>query len=109
MEQVLAVYQQPYNEKEPVVCFDETNKQLIAAPRSPCNLVSRSTITPNTNAGALLICSCFRALGQWRHVTETEHRTKVDFAHCMKALVDEFYPEADRTVEGWVVSPFTMF
>jgi len=37
----------------------------------------------------------FEPLGNWRHVEVTDRRTKIDFAKCMKALVDDFYPEAD--------------
>jgi len=98
MEHILDVYQRPYNAKEPVVCFDETSKQLIAETRTPLPMQPGEPQRYDTEyerRGTANLFLYFEPLGNWRHVSVTERRTKVDFAHCMKDLVDKFYPEAD--------------
>ena len=98
MEQVLDLYQQPHNEKEPVVCFDETSKQLIAETRKPLPMQPGEPQRYDTEyerRGTANLFMFFEPLGNWRHVEVTDRRTKIDFAKCMKALVDDFYPEAD--------------
>ena len=97
-EQVLDLYQQPHNEKEPVVCFDETSKQLIAETRKPLPMQPGEPQRYDTEyerRGTANLFMFFEPLGNWRHVEVTDRRTKIDFAKCMKALVDDFYPEAD--------------
>ncbi len=98
MEHILDVYQRPYNEKEPVVCFDETSKQLIAETRTPLPMQPGEPQRYDTEyerRGTANLFLYFEPLGNWRHVSVTAQRTKIDFAHCMKDLVDEYYPEAD--------------
>ncbi len=98
MEHVLDVYQRPYNAKEPVVCFDETSKQLIAETRTPLPMQPGEPQRYDTEyerRGTANLFLYFEPLGNWRHVSVTKRRTKVDFAHCMKDLVDKYYPEAD--------------
>ena len=98
MEHILDVYQRPYNEKEPVVCFDETSKQLIAETRTPLPMQPGEPQRYDTEyerRGTANLFLSFEPLGNWRHVSVTAQRTKIDFAHCMKDLVDEYYPEAD--------------
>ena len=98
MEHILDVYQRPYNAKEPVVCFDETSKQLIAETRTPLPMQPGEPQRYDTEyerRGTANLFLYFEPLGNWRHVSVTERRTKVDFAHCMKDLVDKYYPEAD--------------
>ena len=98
MEQVLDIYQRTYSPKEPVVCFDETNKQLIAETRRPLPMgpgEPQRYDTEYERHGTVNIFMFFEPLANWRHVEVTDHRTKIDFAHCMKALVNDFYPEAD--------------
>ena len=98
MEAVLDLYHQSYDEKEPVVTFDETNKQLIAETREPLPMQPGEPQRYDTEyerKGTANLCMFFEPLGNWRHVKVTEQRTKIDFAHCMKDLVDDFYPDAE--------------
>ncbi len=94
---VLDLYQQAYDEKEPVVCFDESNKQLIAETRTPLPMKPGELHRYDTEyerKGTANLFMFFQPLGNWRHVEVTDRRTKIDFAHCMKLLVDVFFPEA---------------
>ena len=97
MEAVLDLHQQIYDEKEPVVGFDETNKQLLAETREPLPMKPGEPQRYDTEyerKGTANLFMFFEPLGNWRHVKVTERRTKIDFAHCMKDLVDDFYPDA---------------
>ncbi len=101
MEDVLDVYARPYAPHRPQVCFDEHPVQLIAEKRAP----------PPAKPGCLErfdyeyrrqgprnLFMFFQPLGGWRHVKVTERRTKLDFAHCMQELVDDFFPDAEQIV-----------
>ncbi len=97
MEDVLDLYEEPYDPKRPVVSFDETSKQLIAdtrpsLPTSP-GYPERYDYEYKRN-GTRNLFMFFEPLRGWRHVEVTERRTMVDFAYQMKWLVDEIYPEA---------------
>lgn len=98
MEEVLDVYQQPYNKKEPLVCFDESSKQLIEEIREPLPMEpgkpQRYDSEYKRNGTANLFMF-FEPLGNWRHIEVTDRRTMIDFAHCMQLLVDDFYPDTD--------------
>lgn len=97
MEEVLDLYEQPYNPAEPVVCFDETSKQLIEDVRLPVpaapGQAARQDYAYQRN-GTRNLFMFFEPLASWRHVHSTEHRTRTDFAHCMRWLVDCAYPKA---------------
>jgi hypothetical protein len=98
MEDVLDLYAEPFDEKRPKVNFDETSKQLIAETRigleAKAGRVQRYDYEYQRNGTRNLFMICEPQAG-WRHVAITERRTKVDFAHQMKWLVDERYPEAE--------------
>lgn len=98
MEDVLDLYEDPYDEKRPVVGFDETSKQLIAETRQPvpaqAGQLERYDYEYQRNGVCNLFMCCEPLAGQ-RHVAVTEQRTMPDFAQQMKWLVDEGYPEAD--------------
>ena len=98
MEDVLDVYAQPYDPKRPVVCFDEKTVQLIAETRIPLpakpGQPERFDYEYKRN-GTRNLFVYFQPLAGWRHIEVTEHRTKIDFAHCMRYLVDECFPEAE--------------
>jgi len=98
MEDVLDCYEQAYNPNEPVVCFDETSKQLIAETRLPIPMqpgqVQRYDYEYE-RCGTRNLFLFFEPLANWRHITVTQRRTREDFAHQMRLLVDEFYPQAD--------------
>lgn len=98
MEEVLDCYEQPYNPKEPVVCFDETSKQLIGETRLPIPMqpgqVQRYDYEYERR-GTRNLFLFFEPLANWRHVAVTHRRTRYDFADQMRRLVDDFYPQAD--------------
>ena len=98
MEDVLDLYAEPYDEKRPKVNFDETSKQLIQETRTgleaKADRVQRYDYEYKRNGVRNLFMICEPQAG-WRHVAITQRRTKVDFAHQMKWLVDERYPEAE--------------
>lgn len=98
MEEVLDLYAEPYDPNRPKVCFDETPKQLIAETRTPLparpGQPERYDYEYQRN-GTCNLFMFFEPDQAWRHVALTDHRTKVDFAHQMKWLVDERYPQAE--------------
>ena len=98
-EDVLDLYGEPYDPKRPVVNFDETSKQLVAEKKAPIPAKpgrrERFDYEYKRNGTRNLFMFC-EPLAGWRHVEVTERRTMVDFAHQMKWLVDEAYPEAEK-------------
>jgi transposase len=99
MEDVLDLYAQPYAAYAPVVCFDETSKQLVKETRVPWpaapGQVACYDYEYERNGVANLFVH-FQPLVGWRHLAVTEHRTKHDFALQMKQLVDVHFPQAIR-------------
>lgn len=99
MESVLDVYQEAYNEKQPIVCFDEMTKQLIEEVQTPIppqkGQQQRIDYEYKRN-GTSNIFIFFEALAGWRHAEVTNQRRKIDFAHCMKWLVDDVYPDVEK-------------
>ena len=98
MENVLALYHEPYDPKHPQVCMDETSKQLVREvaapiPASP-GQVERYDYEYERNGVANLFI-LFEPLAGWRHIKVTERRTKQDWALLMKELVDVHYPAAE--------------
>jgi DDE superfamily endonuclease len=101
MEDVLAVYHRPYDARFPQVCLDETSKQLVGEVRPPLPPAPGQPAhqdyeyVRNGVANLFLVTEPLRG---WRHVTVTDRRTAVDFAHVIKDLVDQRYPDAERIV-----------
>jgi hypothetical protein len=97
MEDVLDLHAEPYDPQRPKVNFDETSKQLITETRTPVparpGAVERYDYEYQRNGTRNLFLFCDPQAG-WRHIVVTEQRTMQDFAHQMKWLVDERYPEA---------------
>jgi uncharacterized small protein (DUF1192 family) len=97
MEDVLDVYTQPEDPQHPIVCFDETNKQLVDEVRQPLPTVpgqpERYDYEYKRN-GVSNLFMFFAPLQGWRHVEVTDQRTKVDYAYCMRDLVDVYFPAA---------------
>ena len=97
MEDVLDLYQEDHDPDHPVVCFDETSKQLVKDVRPAIEArpgrVERYDTEYKRNGTRNLFMFC-EPKGGWRHVEVTERRTAVDFAHQMRWLVDEAYPHA---------------
>ncbi len=101
MEDVLEVYKRPFDPRFPQVCMDEVSKQLLrdtrdSLPMQPGKPV-RQDYEYERGGVANLFMFCEPLVGR-RWVDVTEHRTKVDWAHQIKELVDERYPEAEKIV-----------
>jgi hypothetical protein len=98
MEDVLDLYAAPPDPTRPRVCFDERPVQLIGETRVPLPTApgqpARFDYEYERKGTANLFVHFCPDRG-WRHVDVTERRTKHDFAHQMRALVDEHFPEAD--------------
>jgi hypothetical protein len=101
MEDVLDVYKRLYNRKFPMVCFDETNRQLIAQTRKAIaakpGRVKRTDYEYRRN-GVVNLFMMFEPLAARRHVKVTDQRTRKDFAECIRELVDVHYADAEKIV-----------
>ena len=97
MEDVLDLYEAPYDPARPVVCFDESPKQLIGDVREPMpphpGTPAREDTEYQRNGVRDLMMICEPKRG-WRDVLVMERRTKIDFAHCMRHIVQS-YPDAE--------------
>lgn len=99
MEDVLDVYQRPYDEKYPVICLDESNKQQtkevqIPIPAEPGKPERFDTQYERNGTSNIFLC-CEPLKGK-RQTKITDHRKKTDLAYFIKELVDEHYPHADK-------------
>jgi hypothetical protein len=101
MEDVLSVYQRAYDPKRPVVCADESNKELRRTPRgslaAEIGQVAKQDYEYERNSTANMFMSVEPLIGK-RRVRVTDRRTKQDFAELLRCLSDEDYPEADVIV-----------
>lgn len=101
MEDVLEVYHRPYDARRPVVCMDETFKQLIGEVRQPLppvpGRVERFDSVYVRNGVASLFLA-FEPLAGWREVAVTDSRKRSDWAHFIRDLVDGRYRSAERVV-----------
>jgi hypothetical protein len=101
MEEVLAVYARPIDPRRPLVCFDEAGKDLKAHTRPPQpaapGRVGREDSHYARDGSRNLFLACAPYLG-WRQIRVTEHRTAIDFAHALRALVEQQFPQAERIV-----------
>jgi len=99
MEDVLDLYHEPYDPQRPVVCFDESNKDLHKHVRDPLparpGAVARYDYTYERN-GTRNLFMMSEPLTGWRHVDVTKRRRKQEFVEQMRSLVDEHYPDAVR-------------
>ncbi len=101
MEDVLEVYSRPYDAKRPVVCLDETFKQLVGETREPLptrpGAVERFDHVYVRNGVASLFLAT-EPLAGWRHVAVTEHRRRGDWASFVRDLLEGPYHDAERVV-----------
>jgi hypothetical protein len=101
MEDVLDVYERPYDPKRPVVCMDEQPTQLIEETRTPipaCRGHAKRydyEYRRNGTANHFMFC---QPLGNWRRVSVREHKTAIDWAEEMAKLLDEDFPKAEKVV-----------
>ncbi len=101
MEDVLEVYTRPYDQRFPQVCLDEKSKQLVSEVREPLAPAPGRPARHDyeyEREGTANLFIVSEPLAGWRHIRITERRTKLDWAHCIKELVDLHYPHAERIV-----------
>lgn len=101
MEDVLDVYERPYDPRCPQVCLDETSKQLVGEVRPPLPLRPGDPAREDyeyIRQGVANLFMLNEPLRGWRHVVVTNQRTGTDCAHVLKDLVDIHYPDAERIV-----------
>ena len=101
MEDVLEVYQRPYDPRYPVICMDEASKQLVAEVRQPLPPEPGKPLRYDCEYERRGTCNIFmfcEPLRGWRRVRVTQQRTRVDGAFALRALLDTQYQHAERVV-----------
>jgi hypothetical protein len=98
MEDVLEVYCRPYDPQRPLVCMDEATKQLIGETRVPLPAEPGQPARYDYEYERLGTCNLFMfcaPLEGWRKVKVTDRRTRQDWAHAVRDLVDVHFPHAE--------------
>ena len=101
MEDVLGVYTRPHDPARPVVCLDETSRQVLADARPSLPVVPGKPAREDPEyvrhgvANLFLICEPLRG---WRQVVVSDRRTRLDWAACVRDLLDVHYPTVERVV-----------
>jgi hypothetical protein len=99
MEDVLDLYHLPYDPLFPVVCMDESNKQLVGEVHEPLPIASGQIRTEDheyVRNGVADIFIEVEPLGGRRHIEITQRRTRKDWAGFIKGMLDERYPQATK-------------
>ncbi len=99
MEEVLDLYEEPYDALRPVICFDERPCQLIGEARDPLPMkpgcIERFD-SEYERGGICWVLMSFEPLSGWRGVVVTERRRKQEFALAMRRLAEELHPQAEK-------------
>ncbi len=101
MEDVLDVYTRPYDPRRPQVCLDETSRQLLAETRPAQPAAPGHPAREDYEYVREGVCNLFlvtEPLRGWRHVLVSDQRTRLDWAECVRQLVDVYYPDAEVIV-----------
>jgi hypothetical protein len=101
MEDVLGVYTRPYDPRRPQVCLDETSRQLLGEVTPSLPPAPGRPAREDYEYVRQGVCNLFlvaEPLAGWRQVMVSARRTRVDWARCIKELVDVHYPDAERIV-----------
>ena len=101
MEDVLEVYKRPYDPNRPMVCLDETSKQLIGEVRTPVGIAPGQIALYDyeyVRNGVANIFMIVEPLAGKRTVEVTAQRTRKDYAECLRKISDEIYPDAEVIV-----------
>ncbi len=101
MEDVLSVYTRPHDPDRPLVCLDETTKQLTKETRTPVPMKKGQPARVDyeyERNGTANMFMMFAPLEGWRHVKVTERRTAIDYAHALKDLSDVHFAGAKTIV-----------
>lgn len=99
MEHLLDVYKRPYNQDFPVVCMDESPKQMIAETRVPIPMEPGQDAREDFEYARCGVANIFLAsepLNGKRHVEVTERKTKTDWAKFIKQIADDWYKDASK-------------
>jgi hypothetical protein len=101
MEDILEVYKLPYSKSRPLICIDESSKQLIKEVRTPIPAQPGEPEKYDSEYERNGVCNLFMIfapLEGWRHIKVTDRRTKSDWAECIKEVVDVHFPHAEKIV-----------
>ena len=101
MEDVLEVYTRPRDPSRPLVCLDETSKQLIAETRTPIPMKPGRPLRCDyeyERNGVANLFMVFAPLEGWRHVAVTDRRAATDYAQVLKDIADVHFPAAAKIV-----------
>jgi hypothetical protein len=101
MEDVLEVYERPYDEQRPVVCLDEAAKQILGEVHEPLPMeLGRVGRYDNEyeRHGTCALFMLFEPLVSWREVMVKERRTSWDYAQVVRYLCDEKYPDVEKII-----------
>ncbi len=101
MEDVLAVYRRPYDPSRPVVCMDEMSRQHLKEVREPLEMGPGAPYRYDHHYernGTINLFTFFEPLAAWRTVMTSERRTCIDWAECVRTLLDEHHREAEKIV-----------
>ena len=101
MEDVLEVYQRPQDPQRPVVCLDETSKQMISETRAPIPAAPGRKARHDCEYerhGVANLFMMFAPLEGWRHVKVTDRHAAVDYAQVLRDLSDTYFPNAAKIV-----------
>ena len=101
MEDVLDVYQRPYDPKRPLVCIDEMPKQLLMDTREPLAIrpgASERFDYEYKRGGVADLFMLLEPLAGKRHIEITDQRRRVEWAEVMRIVSDELYPDAEKIV-----------
>ena len=101
MEDVLEVYERPYDEQRPVVCLDEAARQILGEVRESLPMQpgqAERLDNEYERRGTCALFMLFEPLAPWREVVVKKRRTSLDYADVIRYLCDEKYPGAEKIV-----------
>ena len=101
MEEILSVYHRPPDPRRPLVCMDESSRQVLAEviePLAPQPGRPRRQDHQYARRGTVNLFMAFAPLLGWRHVQVTQQRTHRQWAEFIRTLCEEHFPEAERIV-----------
>lgn len=101
MEDILDIYKRPYNPAEPLICMDETSKQLTKEARLPIPVKPDQPARFDYEYQRNGVCNIFmfyEPFGGNRFVSVTDRRTKNDWAWQIKELLEKWYPDARKVI-----------
>ena len=101
MEDILEVYTRPHDESRPLVCLDETSKQLVAETRTPIPMKPGQPARYDyeyKRDGTQSLFMLFAPLEGWRCVEVKDQRTAKDYAHVLKELSDVHFEKAEKII-----------